>query len=193
MRVDVTVELKSKDLVSETALRTLREDLRWSACLERLSRANLWRFVAEDCEPAALRGALEREVERGSTYYNPNKERIGFLAAPALGAGDQLSAAEALPPGERGACLWLARLWVTDEEGARGDLLRGAASRFAEAGIRLASIHTGTLWALELRAANRAEARGRVAGMAISRGRGEGLLLNPHYQEGRLLDLVEIA
>jgi hypothetical protein len=192
VRIDLRVDLKTTDLVCETAKRALREDLRWGSLLERLERAELWRFRAAADDPRALHAALEREVERGSTYYNPNKQRLRFLEDPPLPEGEILAAEDALAPGaETGGVSWEARIWVSDEGGERADLRRGAAARFAKAGARLESIRSGTLWILELRAADRDEARGRVAGMALSRGRADGLLLNPHYQEGWLLTLAE--
>jgi hypothetical protein len=193
VRIDLRVDLKTTDLVRETARRALREDLHWGSALERLERAELWRFRADAEDPGALHAALAREVERGSTYYNPNKQRLSFLEDPPLPEGERLAAEVALAPGaESGGASWEARIWVTDEGGERADLLRGAAERFAQAGARLESIRCGTLWILELRAADRAEAHGRVAGMALSRGRADGLLLNPHYQEGWLLTLAEL-
>ncbi len=192
MRIDLAVTLKTTDLVRETARRTLVEDLHWAGCLESLARAELWRFAAQDSDPAAFRGALAAEVERGSTYYNPNKESHTWLLDPPLPQGEPLAEADAGSADDfNSGSAWCAELWVTDEGGARNDLLSGAALRFQKAGVRLVSIHKGTLWTFGLRAESAGAARGAVAGMALSRGRTAGLLFNPHYQEGRLLTLAE--
>jgi len=184
VRLDLRVDLKTVDLVRETAWTALTERLGWGGVLTGLERSVLWRFEGN----AGLAGALERELERTSSYYNPNKERRAFLETGLLGDGEPLGSGDTLPAGTaKPGSPWRALLWVTDEGGERPDLVRSSGARLARDGARLDSLHSGTLWEIELRAGSRNEARGLVAGLAIARSRREGLLLNPHYQEGHLL------
>ncbi len=196
MRLDLLVTLKTADLVRETAWLALTGQLGWEGRLAGLTRHRLWRFAVTGpaaAEREAARSLLAAEIERSADYYNPNKERLEWPAADALGEGEPLALAgpaaatapRALPA--PGTPVWLLGLWVTDEGGAAPTLARRTAAGLAPSGLELASLHTGSYWELALAAANAEEARRLAADLAISRGRHEGLLLNPHYQEGRLL------
>ena len=190
MRLDLLVTLKTVDLVRETAWLTLVERLGWGDRLLGLARHRLWRFTVEGADAAVCQSALAAELERSSAYYNPNKERLTWLAADALGAGDALPAPLPRPLGPADALSsWQLGLWVTDEGGA-ADALRAASAARLSPAVALTALHTGSFWELRLAAANAAEAGALAAALAVSRGRGEGLLLNPHYQEGRLLALA---
>ncbi|MBN2169957.1 MAG: hypothetical protein JW819_01395 [Candidatus Krumholzibacteriota bacterium] len=187
MRLELRVELKTVDLVRETAWLALTEKLGWAAVLADLRRAVLWRFELSDGDEATLRAALAAELERTSAFYNPNKERHHLLAGGALPEGEPLAAADALePPPAPGARLWRALVWVTDEGGEQAALRRRTARRLPG----LSGLRAGTLWELALRADTATMARGLAAGLALTRRRRQGLLLNPHYQEGRLLTLA---
>lgn len=193
MRRDLLVELKTVDLVRETAWIALTEQMGWEGALSGLRRYDLWRFDGESAAgEEAFTAALEAELERSSAYYNPNKEHRRFLATDRLGEGETLSTEEARPAPERveTSRRWVALLWVTDEGGDRPMQRRRSGARLAEAGLELRDLKGGTLWELELLAPDADTARGYLAGLALSRGRHEGLLLNPHYQEGRLLEIV---
>jgi hypothetical protein len=192
MRRDLLVELKTIDLVRETAWLALTEKLGWEGTLLGLNRYELWRFegAAGEGEPAA-EAALESELERSSAYYNPNKESRRFLPDGRLGEGELLEQGQALPAPASPAAgqRWQALLWITDEGGSRPALRERSGTRLAPAGFDLERLRSGTLWELDLVAENAEAARGLLTGLALSRGRHEGLLFNPHYQEGRLLEL----
>ena len=81
MRLDLRVDLKTVDLVRDTAWLALRERMGWDESrLLALRRSTLWRFEAEAAGgEAALRRVLDAEVERSADFYNPNKERRAFL------------------------------------------------------------------------------------------------------------------
>ncbi len=195
MRRDLLVELKTIDLVKETAWLALSEKLGWAGTLHELNRFDLWRFEGESSEgEAAGHAALDAELERSSSYYNPNKEQRRFLPGDGLGEGELLEAKQALPAPECAVSgkRWRALLWITDEDGARPALRERSGVRLATAGFRLDRLRAGTLWELELNAGDADEARGLLAGLSLSRGRHEGLLFNPHYQEGRLLELEPV-
>ncbi len=194
MRRDLVVELKTVDLVRETAWIALTEQMGWEGTLSGLRRYDLWRFEGEVAggDADAFEAGLASELERSSAYYNPNKENRRFLAEGRLDDGHVLVVNEAVDaPGEdvQGEA-WRALLWVTDEGGDRAAQRRRSAARLAEGGVELSDLRSGTLWELMLRAPDIDTARGYVAGLALSRGRHEGLLLNPHYQEGRLLEIL---
>jgi len=187
MRLELRVDLKTVDLVRETAWSALTEKLGWGAVLDDLRRSVLWRFDIADGDEAAVCAALEAELERTSAFYNPNKERRRLLAGGALPEGEPLAAADALdPPPAPGARLWRALVWITDEGGEQTALRRRTARRLPG----LSGLRAGTLWELALRADTAAMARGLATGLALTRRRRQGLLLNPHYQEGWLLALA---
>ena len=193
MRLDLQVTLKTIDLVRATAWLSLSETLGWAGVLEKLERRDLWRFEGEGNSPDAFRASLDRELERTSSYYNPNKQSLEFLPAQGRDEGAILNAGDAKPrPATPASGRWLARVWVTDDGGERPDLMRGSNASLRADGVRLRSLRSGTLWLLTLRAADEAEAKGLTAAIAITRSRREGLLLNPQYQEGHLLSLTEL-
>jgi hypothetical protein len=135
--------------------------------------------------------ALAGELERSSTFYNPNKESRRFLPPGELAEGEILDPGSAAPaPAAAGPGLWAASLWVTDEGGARPELVGRSRAALAAAGVRLTSLHAGVLWEPVLAARDASEARALLAGLALSRSRSEGLLANPHYQEVHLLGLA---
>ncbi len=196
MRRDLLVELKTIDLVRETAWLALTEKLGWDGTLLKLDRFDLWRFEGEaKGGEAAADAALESELERSSAYYNPNKEQRRFLPGEGLAEGEFLRADEALPAPAKPAAgkRWRTLLWITDEGGSRPALCKRSGSRLTPAGFELETLRSGTLWELELAADDADAARGLLAGLALSRGRHEGLLFNPHYQEGRLLELEPVT
>ena len=191
MRLDLVVELKTVDLVRETAWTALGEQLGWEGTLLDLRRGTLWRFEGEAASDPVMTSALDAELERSSAFYNPNKERRRFLPPGSLAEGEVLTADGALPVPERGeGPRWRAQLWITEDGGAREALRLRGAPRLAAEGLRLRALRSGTLWMLELAARDAARARGYLIGLALSRSRREGLLFNPHYQEGRLLTLT---
>ncbi|MCP4546153.1 MAG: hypothetical protein GY835_06780 [bacterium] len=194
MRLDLQVKLTTIDLVRATAWLSLTETLGWQGILEGLTRYDLWRFESPDADLAAFRAALDVELERTSSYYNPNKQAREFLTENTLGDGRRLALADTRPrPEQPEGDLWRALVWVTDEGGERPDLLRASGAQLRARGVNLTSVRTGTLWDIRLHAQDEAHARGFVAGLALSRDRRKGLLLNPHYQEGHLLKLEAVS
>ena len=194
MRLDLLVTLKTADLVRETAWLALTGQLGWEGRLLALARHRLWRFELGGALPVreAAGRLLAAEVERSADFYNPNKERLTWLDAEALGEGEPLAAPVSTPQAlaAPGGPVWLLGLWVTDEGGEAPTLARRTAAGLAGAGLALTGLRTGCYWELSLAAADADVARALAADLAISRGRHEGLLLNPHYQEGRLLRMT---
>jgi len=189
MHLDLRVDLKTGDLVRQTAIMTIEETLGWKGIILGIGRCDLWRFEGEG---ERFREEIEREVARTSVFVNTTKHNARFEDEGDRDFGQELTATEALEPARvSGVRRWRARLWITEEGGERESLRRRVQARLETS--RLKSLKGGVLWEIELRAAAADQARGAVTGLAISRSRESGLLLNPHFQEGRLLSLEEVS
>ncbi len=188
MRLDLRVDLKTGDLVRQTARMALDETLGWQGILIELSRSDLWRFSGEG---EAFRERVEKEVARTSVFVNTTKHHAEFSEGD-WGDGEELDPSVALGPsrvsGERS---WRLQLFVTEEGGEHGALRRRVQPRLG--GANLESLQGGVLWDITLKAEDEAMARGALIGLALSRSRERGLLLNPHFQEGRLLSVEEVS
>ncbi len=188
MRLDLRVDLKTGDLVKQTARMALDETLGWQGILLDLKRSELWRFSGEG---DAFREKVEKEVARTSVFVNTTKHRAEFSEG-AWGDGDALDAAAALEPSKvSGGRAWRLQLLVTEEGGERDALRRRVEPRLG--GAKLQSLQGGVLWDITLKAEDESMARGALTGLALSRNRERGLLLNPHFQEGRLLSVEEVS
>ena len=185
MLLDLRVDLKTVDLVRETARMALEETLGWSGRLTGLRRSDLWRFEGEG---EGFREAVEREVARTGIFVNETKHQARFQDGAELGEGEALRPEEVLSPVElKDGPPWRALLLVSEEGGERESLRRRVEPRLGGASLR--SLKTGVLWEIILRAPDADSARRALTGLAVSRSRERGLLLNPHFQEGRLLSL----
>jgi len=185
MHLDLRVDLKTGDLVRQTALMTLEETLGWQGIVLGIGRSDLWRFEGEG---ERFREAVEKEVARTGIFVNETKHRARFQDGAELGRGEALDPEGALAPGELGdGPVWRALLLVSEEGGEKPALRRRVEQRLG--GARLDSLQGVVLWEIRLRAPDADSARRAVTGLALSRSRERGLLLNPHFQEGRLLRL----
>lgn len=188
MRLDLRVDLKTGDLVRQTAIMALDETLGWHGILVALRRSDLWRFRGQGDH---FREAVEKEVARTSVFVNTTKHRAEFSEG-AWDYGAPLNPDEALEPARvKGERHWRLQLLVTEEGGEREGLRRRVQPRLGDA--KLESLQGGVLWDIILKAENKDTARGALTGLALSRSRERGLLLNPHFQEGRLLSVEEVS
>ncbi len=188
MRLDLRVDLKTGDLVRQTAIMALNETLGWHGILVDLRRSDLWRFSGQGDQ---FRDAVKKEVARTSVFVNTTKHRAEFSEG-CWDDGVPLNSEEALEPARvKGDRQWRLQLLVTEEGGERESLRRRVQPRLGEA--KLESLQGGVLWELTLKAEDEATARGALTGLTLSRSRERGLLLNPHFQEGRLLSVEEVS
>jgi len=188
MRLDLRVDLKTGDLVRQTAIMALDETLGWHGILLDLRRSDLWRFSGQG---ELFRESVEKEVARTSVFVNTTKHRAEFSEG-ALGDGAPLDPDKALEPARvKGDREWRLQLWVTEEGGEREGLRRRVQPNLGDA--KLESLQGGVLWEIILKAEDEATARGALTGLALSRSRERGLLLNPHFQEGHLLSVAEVS
>jgi hypothetical protein len=191
VHVTLLVALKGADLHASTASITLREKMGYADSLAGLRRLDRYRFRIESGAPAAtLASALQRVLDRRSTFYNRNKHEYALSVAS---DGDVRRSGVAVPElRER----WARRLGAPehtrvveiavhdDDDDARAALGATLQADLAPAAedVSVACEEASTVWWLALTTTDGATAVRDAGRIAVTRARDEGLLANPNYQ-----------
>ena len=170
IEVELLVRLKIPDVTALTAANSLRRRMGYADALQRLRRADYYRFglnAATADEALALAGELAEDT---NLFVNPNKH-VYELRLP-----EQTDEASAGPTQE-------VEVLITDpNDGSAQGALSALQGRLGY-GDRVASLTRGVLWLMDLRAPDRETAKHLAEQMAVTRRIDQGLLMNPHFQE----------
>jgi hypothetical protein len=191
VHVTLLVALKGADLYASTASLTLREKMGYADTLAGLRRLDRYRFRIDSGVPAAtLTSALQRVLDRRSTFYNRNKHDYALSVS---GDGDtRRSGVAESDLRER----WARRLGTPDharvvelavhddDDDARAALAATLQGDLAPAAADVSVVceEASTVWWLALNTTDGATAVRDAERIAITRARDEGLLANPNYQ-----------
>ena len=198
-KIDVTlvVVLKGADLYASTATLTLRDTMGLGERLAGLKRMHRYRFTIETtADVETVIAALERVLDRRSTFYNRNKHEFALEATWDGGthAGglekDVLRERWFGALRNRGAAaggVYALELGVSDDDrgavDALGSVIETDLANIADTGAaRVKFSEASTVWWLAIAAAGENEAREEAEKIAVTRSRDEGLLANPNYQ-----------
>ena len=151
--------LKTADATAITAHRALQRDLGYGKKVARVYRSEVFSLEWEDDQPAAQERVRALVLDT-NLMLNPNKHFMELVFG-----------AEPLTP--RG------NAWVLVAEPDAGGRLLHTINKRHLLPFRLAQVHRGTLWELDLAGD---DPQALAGDMAVTRSRKQGLLGNPHIE-----------
>ena len=172
--VELTVELKTPDVIAQTAASALRGRMGYESALVSLSRADYFRLAIHADNPQQAVQVADTLARDTTLFLNPLKHR--YQVQPGL-HNSLISDDDGAGP---------VHVLVTDDGNEAGKTILKSLHDGQGVGEQVQSVVVGTLWALTLRGDSPEQARQMAEQMAVTRSRSEGLLLNPHYQDSEV-------
>ena len=179
--IRIRVKLKTYDLVSGTALSTLKEDLEWKGIIEDLSREEIWEIrVNKSKEEAKKLG--EEFTKRVKIFVNPNKH----LWEVKVFEKEEKEIIE-----EDGKGTYLSEIltwWINDAK--EKSALKSLRNTWGYKGVL--DVKRYDLWKLKLKAESSSKALAYIKDIIVTEKQDKGLLINPHSQCFKIISLLKL-
>ncbi len=171
MKAFLIVHLITQDLVANTTLATLVDDMGYSGELMNLKRDDLWEIELDCKDKNEAERILHKLATQTKLFVNPNKNTFSIHTEQYFGKSRARHAEDTVILG--------ISEYLAD---TRGDIALASLRKLYKGFEVVQRIRYRTLWSFHLSIDDMTRARELVERIAITRDIDNGLLINPHSQ-----------